>query len=58
MNTWTTKHPYQLTTAPAIIRNRNHIAQRRVVGIADLIEEVYEVVGCAAAGEDDDAFAC
>lgn len=45
----------QFTTAPAVVADRNDIAQSRIIGFSHLIEDFHEVVRGGATREDDDA---
>lgn len=53
--TWPAKDADNLARAAAIVGNGNHIAERRLVGAAQVLKDVDEAVGGASAREDDDA---
>ena len=52
-HTWPSKYSDYFTRAPAVVGNRDYIAQSAFVCLAHMLKHVDEAVGRAAAREDD-----
>lgn len=53
--TWSTKDTNDLTTATAVVRNGDNVAQSALVRFSNTLEDIDEVVSGATAREDNDA---
>ena len=56
LRTWPSENAYQLRRASAVITDRNDVAQRAPFVFSYFLEHIDQIVGCAAAGENNNAF--